>query len=168
MAAVLQGSQRGIENWKIYAINKLRSVQNNGTCNPVLGWICQVHMAFLPGEPALSWVQAFCTYLNFYIQIIPLMVITKLFSMLVDKLKLLCLWFFHHHPISYDICVRYIMNVFHFGETIQHTELNDYIPSDKWVSVAISQAVNPLGLDDLCGAIIHLVIYTPFSKRQLL
>ena len=43
--------------------NKLRSVQNTGTCYPGLGSICQVHMGFslsasaqVPDTPALAWV----------------------------------------------------------------------------------------------------------------
>ena len=48
---------------KMYAIKKLRSVQNTGTCYPGLGLICQVHLGFglsasaqVPDKPALAWV----------------------------------------------------------------------------------------------------------------
>ena len=56
-------THRGMKKWKMYAINKLRSVQNTGTCYPGLGWICQVHLDFglsasaqVPDKPALAWV----------------------------------------------------------------------------------------------------------------
>ena len=57
-------THRGIKkNWKMYAINKLRSAQNTRTCYPGLGWICQVHLGFglsasaqVPDKPALAWV----------------------------------------------------------------------------------------------------------------
>ena len=45
--AVLQSSQPNLQRnkkGKMNATNKLRSVQNTGTCYPGLGWICQVHL----------------------------------------------------------------------------------------------------------------------------
>ena len=43
--------------------NKLKSLQNTGTCYPGLRWICQVHLGFglsasaqVPHKPALAWV----------------------------------------------------------------------------------------------------------------
>ena len=56
-----------IEEWqklgKCMLWNKLRSVQNTGTCYPGLGWICQVHLGFglsasaqVPDKPALARV----------------------------------------------------------------------------------------------------------------
>ena len=56
-------THRGIKKRKMYAIKKLRSVQNTGTCYPGLGWICHIHLGFLlwasaqvPDKPALAWV----------------------------------------------------------------------------------------------------------------
>ena len=65
--AVLQISQpnpqRNETKGNYMLSNKLRSVQNTGTCYPGLGWICQVHLGFhlsasaqVPGKPALAWV----------------------------------------------------------------------------------------------------------------
>ena len=51
------------KKWKCMLWNKLRYVQNTGTCYPGLGWICQVHLGFglsasaqVTDKPALAWV----------------------------------------------------------------------------------------------------------------
>ena len=45
----MQGSQpthRGIENWKMYAIKQIKSVQNTGTMNTKPRTVFQVHLSF--------------------------------------------------------------------------------------------------------------------------
>ena len=65
--ALCKFSTKPTEEWKklgkCMLSNKLRSVQNTGTCYPGLGWICQVHLGFglsasaqVPDKPALAWV----------------------------------------------------------------------------------------------------------------